>query len=383
VNLLQRHLFWQALVSCLASAGLLTLLLILANALKDLVPLLADGRIDLLIFLKSLALLAPFVATYALPAGVLVGTLLLLGRLSAQSEITAMRSAGLSLRQVAAPIVFLGLLGVAASAVVNFHYGPSARGIYRRELAESIRTNPQSFLVQRTFIREFPGYVLYFGEREGGRLGDVWVWVVDGQRRVTQYIRAREARLVFDEAAFAFTLSLRDAQAELRDPADPERVDEPPYVPSAGEITLQLPLDRLLGGGTNQRVSLSWMTLSQLREARSSALEREERARAAGQGVAEAHRQRVRVQMVLQERLAAAFSVLSFALLAVPLGIKVRRKETSANLGVALALALSYYLLSIFIGWLDKQPQLRTDLLVWLPNLAFQIAGIWMLRRMD
>ena len=78
-----------------------------------------------------------------------------------------------------------------------------------------------------------------------------------------------------------------------------------------------------------------------------------------------------------------AFSVLAFALLAVPLGIKVSRKETSANLGVALALAMGYYFATVVAGWFDNRPELRPDLLMWLPNLAFQALGVWLLRRVD
>jgi lipopolysaccharide export system permease protein len=102
-----------------------------------------------------------------------------------------------------------------------------------------------------------------------------------------------------------------------------------------------------------------------------------------GGDTALAQRQRMRVRMVWQERFATAFSTLGFALIAVPLGIKFRRKETSANLGVALVLSLGYYLLMIFIGWLDKQPELRPDLLLWLPNLLFQALGVWFLYKVE
>jgi lipopolysaccharide export system permease protein len=380
LNLLQRYLFFQATASSLAAAGLLTALLVIANALRDLVPRLADGQIDFWMFGQGLLLLTPFVATYALPAGMLVGVLLALGRLSAQHEITAMRSAGLGLKQVAAPVLFLALIGLVASVVVNFHYGPAARGVYRKTLAEAIQSRPESLLVQRTFVRDFPGYVIYFADRDEARLRDVWVWVVDGQRRATQFIRAREARLSFDESDFAFTLRLLDAQAELRDTKDPESVASPPYVPSAAEVTLRLPLDKLLGGG-RQRVSLSWMTIAELRAEHARLLS--VLATATGAEAATAQRQEMRVRMVVQERFASAFSVLSFALIAVPLGFKFRRKETSANLGIALVLAMTYYVSMVFIGWLDRRPELRPDLLLWVPNILFQLIGLWLLRRVE
>ena len=46
--------------------------------------------------------------------------------------------------------------------------------------------------------------------------------------------------------------------------------------------------------------------------------------------------------------------MLSFALIAIPLGIKVSRKETSANLGLAVALAMAYYIVTIMVGWVDN-----------------------------
>jgi lipopolysaccharide export system permease protein len=98
---------------------------------------------------------------------------------------------------------------------------------------------------------------------------------------------------------------------------------------------------------------------------------------------AEREKQRIRVQAVIQEKVATAFSVLSFALIAIPLGIKVSRKETSANLGVALLLVMCYYFSTVVVGWLDKFPAIRPDLLIWLPNLAIQALGAWMFYKVD
>ena len=86
-------------------------------------------------------------------------------------------------------------------------------------------------------------------------------------------------------------------------------------------------------------------------------------------------------QMRIQQNLAFAFSILSMAALAVPLGIKASRSETFANFGIALFLAMSYYLMTVIIGWLEKYPACRPDLLIWLPNILFQVLGGWLLIR--
>ena len=42
---------------------------------------------------------------------------------------------------------------------------------------------------------------------------------------------------------------------------------------------------------------------------------------------------------------------------------------------------MSYYFLIIVVTWLENNPALRPDLLVWLPNLLFQAAALyWIVR---
>jgi lipopolysaccharide export system permease protein len=97
----------------------------------------------------------------------------------------------------------------------------------------------------------------------------------------------------------------------------------------------------------------------------------------------ERYNQRIRIQTAIQEKFATAFSVLSFALIAIPLGIKVSRKETSANLGIALVLAMSYYVATVAVNWCDTHPEWRPDLLMWVPNIGFQLLGGWMFYKVD
>ena len=91
----------------------------------------------------------------------------------------------------------------------------------------------------------------------------------------------------------------------------------------------------------------------------------------------------MKVQLTIQEKYTLSLSVLAFALVGVPLGIRVSRRETSANLGVAVGLALGYYLLMVMVGWLDRHPEYRPDLLLWLPNAIFFALGVWLFRRIE
>ena len=222
MNLLHRYLFKSVAVSSLLAVGLFAFVLLIGNLLRDAVGLLADGQLEFGLFVRLLLLLVPYVVAYALPLGILTGVLLVLGRLSAQQEITAMRSAGLSLLQIATPIFFIALVGVGFSVVVNFEYAPSARQQYRDDLAQAVRLNPLNFVVERTFVDQFPGYVLYVGEKEDEVLRDVWLWELDDQRRLRLFIQAESGGLAYDRQTESLLLTLDRGYSEIRDEDDPE-----------------------------------------------------------------------------------------------------------------------------------------------------------------
>ncbi|HEY0945259.1 MAG TPA: LptF/LptG family permease [Opitutaceae bacterium] len=370
MHLLHRHIFWGVLGTCGAAVGLFAFVLIVGNALKDLLGYVATGQIPPETFAKLLLLLVPYVCAYALPMGVLTGVLLVLGRMSAQQEITAMRAAGLSLGYIARPIFVLGTLGVVAGLGVNFYYMPLARTAYKQTLADAVQKNPLSFIVPKTFIRDFPGIVVYVGEKDGALLRDFWVWELDSRKRVRTFARAQTGRFDYDAEQNKLTLTLANVTAETRDENDPENFSKPLSTGSFGEVPIELKLSTIFGK-QELRKKASWLTLEQL-EAEQARLEAE------NAPVAE----RLKISSALHEKASSAFAVLAFAIVAVPLGIKVSRKETSANLGVALGLLLGYLFLTNVIGSLDQFPQIRPDLLLWLPSALFFALGVWLFRRL-
>ncbi|MFI5337924.1 MAG: LptF/LptG family permease, partial [Opitutales bacterium] len=179
MKLLHRHIFSSVALTCLAAVGVLTFIMMLVNIGRDLLGLLLAGQLAPDTFLRLIWLLVPFSISFALPMGVLTGVLLVLGRMSSDREITALRAAGLSVAWLSSPIFFFALCGTALSAYVNFYAMPYARVAYHRELADAIRVNPLSFIEPKKFIRDFTGHVLYVGDKRGEVLHDIWLWDLD------------------------------------------------------------------------------------------------------------------------------------------------------------------------------------------------------------
>jgi lipopolysaccharide export system permease protein len=191
--------------------------------------------------------------------------LLTLGRLSADSEITAMRAAGLSVARVTRPVVLLALLGVGVGLYFNFESMPRARVEYHKALAEAISSNPLSLVIPKTFIRDFPGIVVYVGENQGGIMRDIWLWELDKDRRVIRIVRAAAGHFQYEESANSLILTLFQAQAEIRSEKHPENFDDPPMVFSVEKSEpYPLSLDRFFGRASGPRMKQEWMTYQEL-----------------------------------------------------------------------------------------------------------------------
>ena len=371
MNLLQRHIFKSVLFTCMVAAGVFAFVLIVGNALKDLLGYLLAGQLSLEAFLKLSVLLVPYVGVHALPIGMLTGVLLVLGRMSAQQEITAMRAAGLGLGFVARPILLIAVVGVGVTLALNFYFMPQARTAYRSTVSNAVRNNPLSMIVEKTFIRDFQGVVVYAGSKNGGELADVWVWRLDKEKRVTEFMRAKSASVDYDEEANVMKVVLRETFSDRRNPKNPEVFANTDYQAPMGEVPLELPLGNLFGSKRVYRKD-SLLTWDELID-RKSQLAREQAPALA----------QMKVAVAINEKAAGSLMILAFALMAIPLGIKVSRKETMANLGVALLLALAYYFLNVMVSWLDRSPALRPDLWVWLPPVLFIALGVGLYRRVE
>lgn len=378
MNLLDRFIFKSVLGSCLAAVGLFGFVLMLGNAIRDLLGYVLSGQLPPAVFVQLLLLLVPFVISYALPMGILTGILLTLGRLSADSEITAMRAVGVSLGRVARPVLLLGVLGTLTTLYVNFEAMPRARMEYQRQLSKVVETNPLGFVVPRTFIRDFPGFVIYIGAKDGDALRDFWLWELDADQRVVRLVRAASGRFTYEPSDNSLLLTLQQAQVESRRARDPEDFSAPPLVGTFDRTEqARLPLDSLFNR-TPVEQKLKWMTVAEL-QAEWTNLAAEPPADQA----ARRELDRLRWKLTVQDKFQGGLVVFAFALIGVPLGIKVSRRETSANLGVAVIIALGYHVMTATVSSLDQRPDLRPDLLYWLPNLMLLALGLWLFSRID
>jgi lipopolysaccharide export system permease protein len=240
-----------------------------------------------------------------------------------------------------------------------------------------VKDNPASIITPGELNHKFKGLTIQARERDGAVLRDLWIWRRDGQGRLFETIHAAEGRLTKvdkPDGTTVLRLVATSAQVETRRPDD-DGYKYPSVIKEAGQAPLEFPVSEVFKKDSGYEKKLRWHTTSELLALMDKGWQVPPNATA--QQLAES---RMMPRTQLMAHLASAFSIFSLSLLAVPLAVRVGRSETFVNAAVALAVALSYYILSSAAAYV-KNPALRPDLLIWLPNAIVVGVALLLLRR--
>jgi lipopolysaccharide export system permease protein len=383
VKLLYRYIFCSVGAAALFGTGLFAFVLVAANAVRDVIERIASGQITLAMAARMIVLLIPFTMSFAAPMGLLMGILVVLGRMSARNEIVALKSAGVSIWKISTSIFTLGAIIVFFCAFINNYYAPMARAQYRTMLSNIVQEAPLRFVVPGRFVRDFPGYVIYAGERDGGHMRNVWIWVLGPDREVQKFLQARRGNISYDVARNTLIMDVYEATGEARSASTADDLSQVRPQAVIEHASFALPMGKLLTAQSRDTSSrkLSNMSLPELMQARAKAIDDMDTHKRGEKEWTAARVQQTRAAYNISRNFAFAFSALALAIVAMPLGIRVGRQETYANMAVALALGLVYFFLIFMTGWAERTPEAYPQYLVWLPNVAFVALGLHLMRR--
>jgi lipopolysaccharide export system permease protein len=376
----------QVLAALMLTVMVFTFVLLLANALKEILPLLVNRQLTLTVVAEATGLLIPFAWVFALPMGMLTATLLVFGRFSADQELTAVRASGISLLSLISPILLLSLALCALSALVNMEIGPRCRVAYTSILFNLRLQLTGAQLPERTYIKDFKGFIIRVDRNRGGELEDVMAWVLKDETNMVTYVRAARGKLEVDAPNKKINLILYDGKSvDLREGRMiPGSFTEVPYELDFGQK-----------GQTNKfSPAITDMTSGQLWDEMHVWEQRLKKlSGSAGDLTAEQLRAKKKelakmvgdptspIRFQIHQQIAFSFACFGFTLVGIPLGIRMHRRETNVGIGVALMLVAVYYSFILLGHALDKHAEYAPHLIVWLPNFIFQAVGAVLLWR--
>jgi LPS export ABC transporter permease LptG/LPS export ABC transporter permease LptF len=361
VRILTRYILGEILSHALIGCALFTFILFmpyLSQVLEMVVRNSATFSSAAEIFLFTLPKL--FVVT--IPMSVLVGVLLGLSRLAADSEIIAMRASGLGIGyfvRVASIVAVAGtLLGLANSLYV----APRASQAIL-DMERSLETSQASYEIQpRVFYEDFKNLVLYVQNVHSGTGASNWdqVFMADvTDPNAPRILTAASATVVGDSTQVLLMRLRNGAQHETVD-EQPDQYNISAFTTTDRPLELSAQSDVHLGRGD---IAINALPMNKLLE------------RVRGPDS-------TRFLIELHNRFAFPAACLVLMLVGVPLGVASHRGGKSSGFVYTILLVCFYYFLSFTATALGRQNKIPVFLAVWSANLLFAVVGIFLLWQM-
>ena len=374
---LYRYIFRELFTPFLLGLAIYTFVLLM-NAIFNVTEFAIKRNIPTPAVLKILALSLPQLLALTIPMSVLLGVLIGIGRLSADSEIVALRACGIGYWRIAIPVLSLGVLGWLACSGLVLWIEPQTDFLRHRLTSRiALRTDLRKELKSRVVFEEIPGLLLYAEKvyAGGSSLEHVILSQSDPQQR-DLLTTARRGRLDYDPSTGKMRLSLEDGVTHRSDPAKPE--DYQVYGADR-QMALREPdtgfklRTRLLK--EPQPKNYREQTLKELADSYTKAGSLEH--------VPTRDRLRAAIEVVRQERFALPLACLVFSFVGLPLGIFNRRGGKSSGIAISLGVVLFYWLILTVGEQLATEGKISPFAALWTGNLVFSIMAVVLLLRRD
>ncbi len=347
--------------------GVLFTFILFMRYLLPLMELTVRGVASPLDILRLISYLLPGFLSFTIPMAVLIGILLGLSRLAADSEITAMRASGLGV------FSFVRIVGIFAIAFWIFGLANSlflapraAQALLTYE--DVSKTSQATVQIQpRVFYEDFKNYVLYAQDVIPGANGTaIWrhVFIADLTKPASPHIITANEATVLSGPAQTLRLDLANGSRHDISTTDPGQYDITTFL--ATELPMQTGQqeeDSHLSRRDTPMHALGLRALWRLAHTPGPA---------------------ARPYLIeLHYRFAFPTACLVLMLVGVPLGLSSRRGGKGAGFVATLGLVFIYYFLSTIGIAFARQGKLPPALGVWGANILFAIAGVVLLQQIS
>ena len=371
---IERYVFGSFLSSFLLAFLVLSFVLTIA-LMVQIVGYIMDG-VPMSLVGEFCAVSLPETLQWSMPLALLVSSILVFSRMSADSEIAAMRACGVNIVSVMRYPVLFAALCTLLGFWVNNEIVPRGHEVRRTlKTRVSIETG-LSVLEPGRVIDDFPKVKIYFSRKEGNWLYDLVV-LDQSNPKVDRMITAGKA-LVTQQGA--------DVSLELYnmtvDPVDAE------HQTMARANRFVYTLKDVIRKTTYFKRTKDYRTfelLEKIRECEAVAARppsgKDDDPRAAEAKRAFVFRELSSLKVEFSKRFVFAMASLCFVLVGIPLGIRSQRRESTVGMAISLAVSLGYYVVMILMLSCDEMYAARPWLFIWLPVVAcFMLAG-WLVRK--
>ena len=355
-QILYRYLLLEILPPFWVSLLAFTSIVFLGRMMKVTQMIVVKG-VGLMEVLKTCAYLLPYLLVFTLPMAATVGILLALTRLSADQEMVAMKTAGLSYIQLLPPILVFSLGAAALTLLLTVVGSPWGQHATKELLKEVVKKRADLGIQEQVFNTDFHGLMLFINHvgSKNGELEGIFAYDYRDQENPNT-VYAQRGRLSFDPNQEAILMELFDGRV-LRWGSDPSRFQSVEF--KRYQLPLQLFTFALKGEKSESEMSLGelWAALS---------------GNPRGSSVYN------RAAVELNQRFAMPLGALLLCLMAMPLGLNPRQHGRTWGLILGLVIFLVYYVVFTASWRLAINARINPSLAPWLCNFLFVWVALYL-----
>lgn len=353
MNRLSRYLFLEVLTPSLTVLGIITLLILMPQALK-LVDLWVNKEVPISFLGNMILFIIPKFLVSGLPIALMLGILLGLGRLSQDSEIVVMKATGVSLQQMARPILLLVACFTALSYMLSLFWAPESRHNFAL-LKTSLLSTTALSMPPRTFTTHLPGLMLYVNERtKGQQLKGVFIH--DKRIPDKPIIMVAETALLSHNAQGDAILALNQGSRHFKD----SRGDYQRLTFNAYDLDLGVAFGPKAVTDSRTVKAHTWKVLNEMID----------NPRVPGQSLEPWRTWRYQAVVEWHRRLSFPVATMILGILAIPLGVQSHRAGRSYGVITSVVILIVYFVLLSTGESLAKKEIIPPLVGFWTPALA-------------
>jgi LPS export ABC transporter permease LptF/LPS export ABC transporter permease LptG len=366
---LERYVFREVLSPTVLGL-VLYILVFLMNALFEMAELAIKKDIPLQVVGRLLGYLMPRILEMTLPMALLLGILIGIGRLSADSELIAMRASGVSYRRVLLPVMALAGLCFAISLFLCLSVEPQARYQQRRLYSQQLYSaDLRREIKPRVFFEQVPGLLVYADNvyQDGDFLGRVFLHQTDAEGREVVTL-ARRAQIGYNRKEGVIEFLLESGTNHTMTPGEPESYQISHFdrqrIVRGPDDTFRMKMGILARPAPRNYSEQSIAELHGSVDQTGSLPPGPTKDRMVGTIRAEIH-----------ARWSLPFACLSLAFLGLPLGIANRRGGRGSGFSISICVVIAYWLLSSSGQQMVREGHLSPWIGVWGPHALLVVLG--------
>lgn len=363
---------FSAFLSSFVLAFLVLSFVLTIGLLVQIVGLIMDG-VPMSLVGEFCMVSLPETLQWSMPLALLVSSILVFSRMSADSEIAAMRACGINLYSIMKWPMLFALFCTLLGFWINNEIVPRGHEV-RRTLKTKVSVQTGlSVLEPGKIIDDFPNVKLYFGRKEGNWLYDLLV---------LDYSNPKFDRMITADKALV-TQSGADVDLELYhmtvDPVDENHLTMARanrFVYTMKDVIKQSTYTKRI---KDFRFREMLTQIANMRRKMADFTKRAQRLVESEKNMDEQTRRHIEHErefmprdlsehlVELNKRFVFAMASICFVLIGIPLGIRSQRKESTIGMAISLAVSLGYYLLVILMLSCEKMYKIHPEYLIWLP----------------